>query len=178
MGRSRIMRKRRSNRNKYLVIGLLSLIVIVVAAIAALSMGGAIGKKPLASDYFIITHTESTGEFKGAHNETVVLATLGLNVTAIGGDATAVSVRCASQAYPMDDYIQTLHKGPPGWDLPITLAGGDSSTGYIYRGLPLDLNNNGMFEVEVTVSANEVQSSVFTVLINPKNILGVPVIPG
>jgi hypothetical protein len=176
MGRSRIMRKRRSNRNKYLLIGLLSLIVIVIAAIAAFSMGGAIGKKPLASDYFIVTHTESAGTFHGAHNESVTLTTLGLNVTAIGGDATAVSVRCASQVNAIDDYNQTLHKGPPGWDIPVQLAGSPTTGGTFY-GLPLDLDDKGMFEVEVTVNCNEVQSSVFTVLINPKNIIGVPVVP-
>jgi len=177
MGRKRNVRKR-SNRNKYLLIGLLLMLVIIIAIVAALSMNGAVGEKPLASSYFIVTNTTSAGEFHGAHNESVTLTTLGLNVTAIGGDATAVQLRCTSQAYPMDDYIQTLKKGPPGWDVQITLAGGDTSTGNYYHGLPLELDENGFFEAEVTVSANEVQSSVFTVLISPKDIFPQPIIPG
>lgn len=171
------MRRRRSNRNKYLLIGLLLLVVMIVAVAAAFSMGGTVAKKPLASDYFIVTHTASTGTFYGAHNQTVVLASLGLNVTAIGGAATAVQVTCESQVDPMDDYIQALNKGPPGWDIAITLGGQDTVNGGVYSGLPLNLNANGMFEAEVTVSCNEVQRSTFTVLINPNDIVGVPLIP-
>ena len=161
------MPKHKSNRNKYLLIVVLLLIVAIVLAVAVTQTNS---KKPLASQYFIVTHTVSAGEFSTTDNETVVLTTLGLNITAVGGDATAVQVRVSSQANPIDDYLDSLPKGPPGWDMSITLVGGTMN----FRGLQRSLNSQGMFKVDVTISCNEATRAVIPVLINPNDVIPVP----
>jgi hypothetical protein len=132
--------------------------------------------QPSASQYFVVTHTSSTGTFTN-DNRSVILAILGLNITAVGGDATAVQARCKSQANPVDDYINNLTKGPPGWDLQVALTGGD----YNYMGLHLLQNRQGMFQVDVTISCNEALTATIPVLINPNDITNLPLgvaIPG
>ena len=163
--------RRRSNRNKYLLIITLILVVVVIAAFA-LSTNPTSSQKPSASEYFIVTHTTSAGSFS-ADNKTVVLTTLGLNITAVGGDATDIQVQCASQADRGDDYLQRLAEGPPGWDLPIALAGGD----YNYKGWSLRLNDQGFFTVKVTISCNEAETGTITVNLNPNDIVNGPFTP-
>jgi hypothetical protein len=148
------------------------LVVAVVIAAFALSQPNTNSKRPSANDYFVVTHTTSTGEFS-SQNKTITIATLGLNITAVGGDATDVYIRCASQASPMDDYLTTLKKGPPGWDLPVVLKGGE----YNYHGLTLTLNDQGKFSTKVTVACNEVEAGAITVMINPEDIINVPAVP-
>jgi len=161
--------KRRSNRNKYLLVAILLLAIVIVAAFA---LSQTKSRRPSAGEYFVVTHTLSTGEFSN-QNRTFTIATLGLNITAVGGDATDVYVRCTSQAEPENDYLTKLNKGPPGWDLPVVLAGGE----FNFRGLSLRLNDQGMFSTNVTVACNEVEAAAITVLINPEDLVNVPAVP-
>lgn len=159
------MARHRSNKKGYVLVAIILLIVVIAAAFA---ISQPKSKKPSASQYFIVTHTSSLGTF-AEDNKSVNLQTLGLNVTAVGGDATNVQLQCKSQAYALDDYIQTLSKGPPGWDVQIALKGGD----YNEPGLYVRLDPQGMFEVNITVSCSETESAVFKVLINPQDVAGV-----
>jgi hypothetical protein len=162
--------RHRSNRNKYLFIAILLVAAVIVAAFA-FNQGSS--QKPLASQYFVVTHTTSAGEYLTSDNKTVRLTTLGLNITAVGGDATNVQVFCNSQAEPESDYLVNLTRGAPGWDLPIALAGGQ----YNYRGLSLRMNDQGMFALDVTISCDQVKSAKIPVLINPEDIVLVPITP-
>ena len=161
--------KQRSNRIKYLLVAMILLVAVIIAAFA---LSQTSSKRPSANEYFVVTHTMSTGEFSN-QNKTVTIATLGLNITAVGGDATDVYVRCSSQAVPEDDYVEKLNKGPPGWDIPVVLKGG----AFYYRGLTLRLNDQGMFSVNVRVICNEVETASIAVLINPGDIANIPAIP-
>jgi hypothetical protein len=157
------MRRHRSNRNKYLLIAILLLVVVIVAAFAVFFT--AKGEKPLASEYLTVEHTASTAYYSNPSNTTMIFTVLGLNVTAVGGDATGLYVHCKSQADPVDAELEELAKGKT-WDLPITLTGGD----YNYRGLQLKKNTQGMLEVDVTVGCNEARSTVISVLVDPKDV--------
>lgn len=163
------MPKRRSNRNKYILAAILLLAIVIVAAFA---LSQTKSRRPLASEYFIVTHTLSTGEFSN-QNRTFTITTLGLNVTAVGGDATDVYVRCTSQAEPENDYIKNLTKGPPGWDLPVVLSGG----AYNFHGLSVRLNDQGMFSANVTVACNEAEAAAITVLMNPEDLVDLSAVP-
>lgn len=165
------MPRHRSNRNKYLFIAILLLATVIVAAFA---FNQTSSKKPSASQYFIVSHTTSTGEYLTFDNKTFKITTLGLNITAVGGDATNIQIQCNSQAYPTDDYLENLTKGPPGWDIPVVLAGGD----YHYPGATVKMNDQGMFSFNVTISCDQVQSDRIRVLINPEDIIPVPITPG
>ena len=142
--------------------------------VAALAFNQASSQKPLASQYFIVSHTTSTGEYLTSDNKTFKITTLGLNITAVGGDATNVYVKCNSQAEPESDYLENLTKGPPGWDIPVVLAGGV----FNYQGATVKMNDQGMFSFNVTISCDQVESDRIRVLINPEDIVPVPILPG
>ena len=166
------MTRHRSNRNKYLFIAILLLVAVIVAALAFNQTSSS--KKPSANQYFIVSHTTSTGEYLTSDNKTFRIATLGLNVTAVGGDATNIQIKCTSQAYRVDDWLENLTKGPPGWDIPVVLVGGD----YNYQGATVKMNGQGVFSFNVTISCDQVEEAKIPVLINPEDIVPVPVTPG
>ena len=156
------MPKRKSSRDKYVLIAVFLFAVVVVSAIVVSITQS---RKPLASEYFTITHTGSIGTFRD--NTTVTLKILGLNITAVGGDATNPQLLCDSQAYPLDDsYNGTLVKGE-SWDYQIELTGGDYQT----HGLTVYLNNENMFEVDVQIGSKECELGTITVALDPKNIM-------
>jgi len=156
------MPRRNSNRNKYVLVAVFLFAVVVVSAIVVSITQS---RKPSASEYFTITHTASIGTFSG-DNTTVNLKIMGLNITAVGGDATNPQLLCDSQAYPIDDvYNGTLAKGQ-SWDYQIELVGGEYQT----HGLTAYLNDKGMFEVEVQIGSKECELSTITVALDPKDI--------
>lgn len=156
------MPRRKSNRNKYALVAVILFAVVVVSAIVVSITQS---RKPSASEYFTITHTKSIGTFRD--NTTVTLKILGLNITAVGGDATNPQLLCESQAYPLDDsYNGTLVKGE-SWDYQIELTGGDYQT----HGLTVYLNNENMFEVEVQIGSKECELGTISVALDPKNIV-------
>ncbi|MGA2767674.1 MAG: C39 family peptidase [Candidatus Bathyarchaeia archaeon] len=135
-----------------------------------------------ADQYFIVSSahanegkfpTYSNGTIRD--NTTVLLTLLDLNVTAVGGDAHHVYVRCPSQAFPVDDTVASLPNGTSAHDgaWPIQLVGGDSD----FHGLFLDLNDNGMFEVEVRIACDEATLATIPVFINPKDIVNSALAP-
>jgi len=157
------MPRRKSNRNKYALVAVFLFAVVVVSAIVVSITQS---RKPSASEYFTITHTRSVGSFSG-ENTTVTLRILGLNITAVGGDATNPQLLCDSQAYPLDDsYNGTLAKGQ-SWDYQIELTGGDYQT----HGLIVYLNNENMFEVEVQIGSKECELGTIIVALDPKDII-------
>jgi hypothetical protein len=153
------MRRRKSNRNKYLFIATLLLVIVVIAAFAILFSAN--GEKPLASQYLSVKHTASQGYYLDLSNTTIVITTLGLNVTAVGGDVTGLQVLCKSQAIPEDAYLDSLAKGKT-WDLPIALTGGN----FHYRGLLAKADSQGTLQITVTISCNEARSATVPVTIN------------
>jgi hypothetical protein len=156
------MPRRNSNRNKYVLVAVFLFAVVVVSAIVVSITQS---RKPSASEYFTITHTASIGTFSG-DNTTVNLKIMGLNITAVGGDATNPQLLCDSQANPIDDsYNGTLAKGQ-SWDYQIELVGGEYQT----HGLTAYLNDKGMFEVEVQIGSKECELSTITVALDPKDI--------
>ena len=156
------MPRGKSNRNKYaLVVVFLFAVVVVSAIVVSITQS----RKPSASEYFTITHTESIGTFRD--NTTVTLKFLGLNITAVGGDATNPQLLCDSQAYPLDDsYNGILVKGE-SWDYQIELTGGDYQT----HGLTVYLNNENMFEVEIQIGSKECELGTIIVALDPKDIM-------
>ncbi len=156
------MPKRKSSRDKYVLVAVFLFAVVVVSAIVVSITQS---RKPLASEYFTITHTGSIGTFRD--NTTVTLKILGLSITAVGGDATNPQLLCDSQAYPLDDsYNGTLLKGE-SWDYQIELTGGDYQT----HGLTVYLNNENMFEVEIQIGSKECEIGTIIVAIDPKSIV-------
>jgi len=147
----------------YLSIALLLLVIVIVAAFAIFFTAN--GEKPLASQYLTVKHTASTAYYSNPSNTTMILTVLGLNVTAVGGDATGLYVHCRSQATPVDAELESLDKGK-SWDLPIALTGGD----YHYMGLQVRNNTQGMIEVDVTVGCDEARSAVIPVILDSKDI--------
>lgn len=171
------MVKHKSNRNAYLLITVVLLLVIVIVAAAAVIRTES--KKPSASEYLIVSSAHANiGTFPSysngtiRDNTTVVLKTLDLNVTAVGGDAHHVYVRCSSQAYPVDDTVASLANGTSAKDgaWPIQLTGGDA----LFNGLGLELNDKGMFEVDVQIACEEATLATITVSIKPKDIINMP----
>lgn len=156
------MPRRKSNRNKYVLVAVSLFAVVVISAIVVSITRS---RKPSASEYFTITHTKSLGTFRD--NNTVTLRILGLNITAVGGDASNPQLLVDSQANPIDDsYNGTLTKGQ-SWDYPIELVGGEYQT----RGLTLYLNDKGVFEVEVEIGSVECEVGTITVAVDPKDII-------
>jgi hypothetical protein len=152
----------KSNRNKYVLVAVFLFAIVVVSAIVVSITQS---RKPLASEYFTITHTESIGTFRD--NTTVTLKILGLNITAVGGDATNPQLLCDSQANPLDDsYNGVLHKGE-SWDYQIELTGGEYQT----HGLTVYLNNENKFEVEIQIGSKECEVGIITVIVDPKDIM-------
>jgi hypothetical protein len=163
------MPKHKSSRNKYVLVAVFLFAVVVVSAIVVSITQS---RKPLASEYFTITHTGSIGTFRD--NTTVTLKILGLSITAVGGDATNPQLLCDSQAYPIDDVYNNnatngvLAKGE-SWDHQIELTGGDYQT----HGLTVYLNNENMFEVEIQIGSKECEIGTIIVAIDPESIVGV-----
>lgn len=161
------MPRRKSSRNKYALVAVILFAVVVVSAIAVSLTQS---RKPSANEYFTITHTASIGTFTG-DNTTVALRILGLNITAVGGDATNPQLLCDSQAYPIDDVYNNnvtngvLAKGE-SWDYQIELVGGEYQT----HGLAAYLNDKGMFEVEVQIGSKECELGTIIVALDPKDI--------
>ena len=156
------MPRRKSSRNKYALVAVILFAVVVVSAIVVSITQS---RKPLASEYFTITHTGSIGTFRD--NTTVTLKILGLSITAVGGDATNPQLLCDSQANPLDDsYNGTLVKGE-SWDYQIELTGGDYQT----HGLTVYLNNKNMFEVEIQIGSKECELGTIVVALDPKDIM-------
>ena len=150
---------------KYVVFVVAIALIIIIAVVAAPNL--AEKPLPLASKYLKVSHTKSIGEFSN-NNRTVRITTLGLNVTAIGGDALSIIIIVESQPEengpeigPPDTGI--LKKGE-SW-LPAILLSG-YVTGLIQKG------GEPVFPVEIQIGCQETREEVITLYIKPEDIVG------
>jgi hypothetical protein len=149
------MPKRGSNQRKYAYLAILLFVIVVVSAIVVSQIRSS---KPSANQYFTVSHTASLGEFSN-ENKTVNISVLGLNVTAVGGDATDVQITMDAQADPLTDIYPSIAKGT---SKPAEIQ---------LKGYVTSLNDDGLFPVEFDIGSLEVQTSTFTIYIDPKEIL-------
>lgn len=152
------MSKHKSNTSKYVLIAIFLLFVVVISAFAISSLNEHAQEKRPASQYLRILHTRSVGTFYNG-NQTVELKILGLNITAVGGDATDVQLIMDSQADRTNDYFRNITKG-------ITVDMQVQLQGYVTH-----VNGQGLFPVEFDISCVQTTLSTITFYINPKDIV-------
>lgn len=148
------MSKHRSKQSKYVYAAILILAIVVVSAIVVSQTRSS---KPQARQYFTISHTASVGEYFNG-NVTLSVKILGLNITAVGGDATDVQITIDSQADYLIDIYPSIPKGTAKL-AEITLGGYVTS-----------LNDDGLFPVEFDISSPETQLSTITIYLDPKDV--------
>ena len=158
------MRKRgRSNKSKYLLGSVVLSVVVIALALGYLYRPNQNqNQKPPASQYLKVANTKSIGEFSN-QNKTVLIKTLGLNITAVGGDATSIVVQVASQVDPTNDVWAFLAKGA-SQEAQIRL-----------NGYMTVLNDQGKFPVEVDIGCSEAthEAIPITLYLDPKDIVHV-----
>lgn len=151
-------KSRTTRRNTLTLLAIAIAATIIVISAVRNQTGGQNGQKPLASEYLKVEHTRSLGEFYNS-NKTVVIRVLGLNITAIGGDATNIMITglpTQGEEYP---YISSLKQGESK-NLAIQLKG--YSTGLEEEGYP----------VELTIGCDEAAPIEITIYLKPEDITG------
>jgi hypothetical protein len=126
---------------------------VVVSAIVVYQMRG----KPSATEFFKVSHTASIGEFSNG-NKTVNIKILGLNISAVGGDATDVQLIIDAQSDPLNDFYASISKGT------------SKSAEIQLKGYLTTLNDDGLFPVEFDIGCLETQTTTFTIYIDPQSI--------
>lgn len=157
-------KKGSKGKAKYVVFAFIIAIIIIIAVVAIPNL--AEKPLPLASEYLDVSHTKSIGEFS-SNNRTVRITTLGLNVTAIGGDALSIIIIVRSQSEELGPEIGPpptgiLKKGET-WDIPILLKG--YVTGLIQK------NDESVFPVEIQIGCQETLEEKITLYIKPEDIV-------
>jgi hypothetical protein len=151
------MPKHKSNKGKYLFIAIVALLIVIVAAFALTQTPA--GRKPTASQYFKIVHTASLAENVTGSRNQVLLKTLGINITTVGGDATDVQITIDSQANNLNDIYPSI---PNGTTKPAQIE---------LQGYLTTLNGNGLYPVEFDIVCPQADLSVITLYLNPKDIV-------
>jgi hypothetical protein len=148
-------RSRHSSNAKYIILALF-LVLILTGVVIVISMPK---KKPLAHDYLHVVPTLSLGEFYD-QNKTVIIKTLGLNITAVGGDAYDIIVTIASQQEP--EWRENLSKGET-W-----------SAGFTLQGLRSVLNKtDGLFHVQIGIKCAETEPEYMWLRLKSQDIIPV-----
>jgi hypothetical protein len=150
------MPRHKSNKGKYLFVAIVALIIVIVAAFALTQTP--VGSRPTASLYFKIVHTASLAE-NVTGNKSVLLKTLGINITAVEGDATDVQVTIDSQANNLNDIYPSI---PNGTTKPAEIE---------LQGYLTTLNDNGLYPVEFDIVCPQADLSVITLYLSPKDIV-------
>lgn len=147
-------------------IPILAIILILIIIAAALMTSES--KTLKVSEILQITHTKSLAESTNTgQNETIMIKTLGLKITAIGGDAHSIIVIVSSHQDPWGPPVKPFLPKDESWDLPI-----DQLT------LPTRLNEDGFYEVTVSVKCIEAAEAEHIILyLEPEDILLVPGLP-
>lgn len=148
------MPKHRSKQSKYVYAAILILAIVVVSAIVVSQTRSS---KPQARQYFTISHTASLGEFFDG-NKTLSVKILGLNIKAVGGDATDVQITIDAQTDQLSDIYPSI---PKGTTQPAEIQ---------LRGYVTSLNDSGLFPVEFDISCPEAQLSTITIYLDPKDV--------
>jgi hypothetical protein len=150
------MPRRGSNQRKYAYVAILLFVIVVVSAIVVSQIRSS---RPSAIQYFTASHTASIGQFSSG-NRSVNIVILGLNISAVGGDATDVQIYMDAQADPLNDAYPNIPRGTSkGVEIQLT--------GYL-----TSLNDDGLFPVEFDIGCLEALTSTFTIYIDPKDIHG------
>jgi hypothetical protein len=150
------MPRHKSNKGKYLFIAIVALIIVIIAAFALTQTP--VGRKPAASQYFKIVHSASLAE-NVTGNGNVLLKTLGINITAVEGDATDVQITMDSQANYLNDIYPSI---PNGTTKPAQIE---------LQGYLTTLNDNGLYPVEFDIVCPQADMSTITLYLNPKDIV-------
>jgi len=156
------MRKPRKSKVKRNLLVLLTIAVaitiIVVSAIK--NQNSQESKKPLAREYLKVEHTKSFGEFYN-NNQTVNIRDLGLNITAVGGNATNIIVTGLSiegEEYPYINFLKKRESKLIDIQLRSYVTSLDKAT--------------GLFPVEFTIGCSEAEPCDITIYLKPEDIVG------
>jgi len=82
-------RKKKQSKSKYLAIALIIASIIIIAIAVAMTYQPS--KSVKVSDYLKLSHTRSMG--KRVSSNLIEITKLGLNLTAVGGDATSIVIQ-------------------------------------------------------------------------------------
>jgi hypothetical protein len=154
-------RRTSSNKTKYVMaVSLVALASLVTWSIIATNHPTA---KPKASEYLqvIAMSGGSVGDY-GPKNETVTIKILGLNITAIGGDARSIIVIVASQIEP------EVGPSPPDYFLPQNQSW---QAVILLQGLHSHVNDDGLFPVLVSIKCTETDPSDIWLYLKPEDII-------
>lgn len=153
-----MVRRKGKSGGKYLAILVIVIVVIIIGILVAVNNSNR--KRPPVSQYLEITHTISIGEFYN-QNRTVKITYLGLNITAVGGDAHDLILFVRSQPeYPaIKDFIPKGESWEPG-------------EGMLLRGYVTSLNEDDLFPVDIKIGCIEAVEEEVMIYLKPKDVVG------
>jgi hypothetical protein len=152
--------KAKNGKGKYFLI-LAFILLVLFAVLIVFSIKNNTSKPTSnvkAGEYLQIVHTKSIGEFYN-NRRTVKITELGLDITAVKGDAHSIIIYVDTQVDISNDVYKYIAKGET---LSITVK----LNGYI-----TSLNPEGKFPVTVGVSCSEAAYDEITLLIDPDDII-------
>lgn len=152
-----MVRRKGKSIGKYSAILVIAIVVIIIGILVAVNNSNR--KRPPVSQYLEITHTISIGEFYN-QNRTVKITYLGLNITAVGGNAQDIIIIVKSELEP--EWIGFLAKGE-SWEP------GDGAI--LLQGYVTGLNEDGLFPVEIRIGCAEAIKEDVTIYLKPEDIL-------
>jgi hypothetical protein len=151
-------RSRHSSNANYIILALFLVLILIIVTGVAIVMNMP-KKKPLAHEYLSVVPTPggSLGEFYD-QNKTVIIKILGLNITAVGGDASDIIVTISSQQEP--EWRGNLSKGET-W-----------SAGFQLQGLRTVLNKtDGLFHVQIGIKCAQTDPEYIWLYLNYQDII-------
>lgn len=151
------MKKRRSGKNKYLFIALTLFIVLILLAIFSFN---AQESRMKAGKYLHVAHTKSIGNFYN-NGKTLVIKELGLNITAVHGDAHDIIIIVDSQVDIANDVYSFIGENETR-SISVRLKGYTTSL------------NNGKFPVEIGISCREVSPDDIIIYVDPSDVVAPP----
>jgi len=134
-----------------------AILLFAIVVVSAIAVSLTRDSRPSASQYFTISHTASVGEFYNG-NKSVNVKILGLNVTAVGGDATDVQITIDAQVDRLNDFFTSI---PKGTTKPLEIQ---------LKGYLTTLNDKGLFPVEFDMVSPQTQLSTITIYLDPKDV--------
>lgn len=136
------------------------IIIVVIVIVAAMATNKPRNLK--VSDLLQVTHTASLAmSSPPGQNESILIKTLGLNITAIKEDVHSIIIIVSSQQEP--DVIISLPKGE-SWPAVIE-----------YLSYPAQLNEDGVYPVEVTLGCEEAVGPVdILIYLKPEDVFIIP----
>ena len=157
-------RDRHTNKVVYAIPILAVISIIVVAALITSEP-----KTWKVSEILEITHTASLAIATGRppnQNESILIKTLGLKITAVGGDAHSIIVIISSLSQREEPPVNPFLRRGETWDLPIELLS-----------YPTRLNEDGFYPVKISVTcieAAEDEDKDITIFLKPEDLIILP----